>query len=327
MTDLNGGNQPPIRTRTLWSWDTTGATPVATGFPQQNGFAATKTGLMPNDLRAFVSVPIVIYGNPSQAQVDSTILGWIRQAEDLVETNTSVLLCQTWIAAQPAQTLQQMAAAGLVPNTASGIQIQGYDYDLAEAAYDFMFPRAQDEGWMAQTLRYRPVQSLTYSDTDFTAIKNTAFIYPLLNQFFRMPLTWNVEDRDFGYVRYVPATNTQMLPLFAMQLALMGFAESVPGAMWMQYTAGLTPFDYQARWSFMKQLVLCEAAVIALSSIQGSINLGALQIDTTIDGMRQSIKYSEGGAFAGLIKQFEKRKQELMDKARAMVSGPMMGWL
>ena len=129
---------------------------------------------------------------------------------------------------------------------------------------------------MYQTLRYRPVQSMGYSPANPTAVKNIAFIYPLLNVFFRLPRAWIVEDRDYGLIRMVPATNTQMLPLWAMQLAFMGFAESLPNGLWFQYTAGLTPNDYNSRFSFMKELVLAEAALTALNSIQGTINLGEL---------------------------------------------------
>ncbi len=198
---------------------------------------------------------------------------------------------------------------------------------MADAGYDFMFKNAQDEGWMAQTLRYRPLQSVAYSDTDYTAIKNTCFVYPLLNTYYRMPTTWNVEDHDFGYVRFVPAANVQMLPLFAMQLAFMGYAESVPGAINFQYTAGLTPFDYQSRWSFMKELVLAEASIRALAAIQGTINLGQLSQRTSVDGLSYEVKFDPNGPYAGLIKMQKSRRKDLMDLARSKVSGPMITFL
>lgn len=331
MSDsLNGGQLPLVPTAPLWSWDTSSLVPTVTGFPQASGFATTKTGLVPSDLQQFVGVPLVFYGNPPVAVTDKTVTQWIRWAEDWVEQETSVLLCQTWIASPPSPNIAVTNALGLTfPSlvAGSGYQKQGIDFDLQDSAYDFFFKNAQDEGWMAQTLRYRPVQSVTYTPDDATAIKNTSFIYPLLNQYFRMPRNWNVEDRDFGFVRYVPSTNTQMLPLFAMQLAVMGFAESVPGAIWFQYTAGLTPFDYQARWGFMKQLVLATAAITALSAIQGTINLGATSVDTMVDGLRQQMKFSENGPYAGLINNFSKQRDSFMTRARAFVAGPMMTFI
>lgn len=317
----------PVPTAPLWLWDTTGAIPIVSGYPQASGFAPTKTGLLPADLQGFVGVPLVYYGNPPVAVPPSTIQQWIRWAEDSVEQQTSILLCQSWIASPPSPNAAVTSQLGLVLQSSGGYQIQGRDFDLFDAAYDFQFKNAQDEGWMAQTLRYRPVQSTGYNPLDSTAIKNTSYVYPLLNQYFRMPRSWNVEDRDFGFVRFVPSTNTQMLPLFAMQLAFMGYAESVPGAIWFQYTAGLTPFDYQGRWSFMKQLVLAEAAVMALASIQGTINLGVLSIDTMVDGLRQQMKYSEKGPYGGLIDTFGRMRDELLKRARAYTSGPMMTFI
>ena len=335
------GSTPFVADQALWGWDTTTnpSFPTVSGFPvgtsntYPTGFAPTKTGLGAIDLRNFAGVPLQYYGNPPCPVPDATLLEWIRYAEDRVEQQTSILLCQTWVASPPAQNAVVTRACGLIPNTDSGFQIRGYDYDLEDSGYDFQFPRAQDLGWLYLTLRYRPLQSVTYgvvgsgamaATQGITAIKNTAFIYPLLNQFFRMPTSWNVEDRDFGMVRYVPATNTQMLPLFAMQLAFMGFSEDVPGAIWLQYTAGLTPYDYQGRYRFMRELVLLEATITALSTIQGTINLGAKSVQMTVDGMSYKTDYDVNGPFAGLINMFEKRRDGLMKMAVQLVSGPMV---
>jgi hypothetical protein len=336
------GATPLVPTQSLWLWDTSSSLPVVSGYPvgpsstYPSGYAPTKTGLRPQDLQNFIGVPLVYYGNPPIPVSPGTAQDWIRQAEDTVEQQTSILLCQTWVASPPAQTAQIAEACGLLVNTESEFQIRGYDYDLEDAAYDFQFPRAQDEGWLYYTLRYRPVQSTTYgvvgsgatpATQGITAVKNTSFIYPLLNQFFKMPSSWNVEDRDFGLIRYVPATNTQMLPLFALQLAFMGFNDSVPGAMWLQYTAGLTQYDYSNRFSFMKQLVLAEAAILALMAIQGTINLGAKSLQMTVDGMSYKTDYDIAGPYAGLIKQFTMRRDELMKRAVNLVSGPMVNFM
>ena len=339
MPVIAQGAGPLVQDTTLWQWDTTGSIPVVSGFPvgvsntYPTGYAPTKTGLSPTDLQNFVSVPLQYYGNPPTPVASGTIQEWIRYAEDKVEQDTTILLCQTWVASPPELTLQDTQAAGLIVNNSSGAQVRGYDYDLEDAAYDFMFPRAQDEGWLFLTLRYRPVQSVTYNVSGSpatlgtTAVKNTSFIYPLLNEYFKMPVSWNVEDRDFGFIRYVPAANVQMLPLFAMQIAFMGFAESVPGAIHLQYTAGLTQFDYSNRFRFMKELVLCEAALTALSSIQGSINLGAEEISMTVDGLQYRTRYPRTGAYGPLIDNFTKRRDALLSRARQMVSGPMVNYI
>lgn len=334
QTVFSAGQVPPVLGVPLWQWNTASGFPTVSGYPQGNGvFAQTKTGLAPSDLRNMIGVPLQYYGNPPVPVDDPTAYSWIRQAEDMVEQETSILLCQTWVASPPTLSPLQTQACGMLVNSAAGAQIRGIDYDLEDSAYDFMFSRAQDEGWMELTLRYRPVQSVTYGNSGspatlgYTAIKNTAFIYPLLNQFFRIPPTWNVEDRDYGLVRYVPAANVQMLPLFAMQLAFMGFAEDVPGAIWVQYNAGLTQFDYSSRYSFMRRLVLCEAATMALRSIQGTLNLGFDEIVTTVDGLSQRFRYGKDGPFGSLISQFEKECSVLLNRAKNYVQGPSINYV
>jgi hypothetical protein len=163
--------------------------------------------------------------------------------------------------------------------------------------------------------------------TNLNGTKNVAFIYPLLNEFFRMPQTWVVEDPDRGLVRFVPATAVQMLPLFAMQLAFMGFAESVPGGMWFQYTAGLTAADYQSKWRFMRQLVLARSAVTALKSMQLSVNYGAVETQITADGLSRRMRFDPKGAFSGPIMAFEEEVKRLTRRAKSMCGGVHLGVL
>lgn len=191
----------------------------------------------------------------------------------------------------------------------------------------FFFPRSQDAGWMAYQLRLRPVKSIRYDDTDYTAIKRYSFQYPLLNEFFRVPPQWMVIDEDFGFVRLVPSVNVQLLPLFALYLGFMAFTDSLPGGIWLQYTCGLTPQDYSSRWSFIRQLVLAEAAITALSIIQGTINVGYSERQIQTDGLNYRARFNPEGAYAGLIKTFEKMRDTLLRTAISKVSGPMLTFL
>ena len=329
-------NQPspqvggPVQTGALWNWITSvpGQEPVVGTY---SSGAQTKTGLQPNDLRAYVVVPIQAYGNPPVPISDLTIMGWIRDAEDEVENDTNVRLCQTWIAAPAAKTQQETQLLNLV--TVNNYQQLGVDYDDAEPGYDFFFSRFRDEGWGYQRLRWRPVKSASVVDPtgtvspNYTGVKNVAFIYPLLNEFFRMPLNWTVEDQDRGLIRFVPATAVQMLPLFAMQLAFMGFAENVPQGLWFQYTAGLTAADYQAKWRFMQQLVLARSAVTALKSIQLSVNYGATETQITADGLSRRMKFDPKGPFAGQIAAYEEEVKRLTRRAKSMCGGIHLGIL
>jgi hypothetical protein len=320
------GSGPFLTSAAAWTWSVSGAgAPVVTKY---SSGASTKSGVQPSDLRAYVGVPLQVYGNPPIPMQDTQIVQIIRWAEDWLEHKTNLLLCQSWIASPPASTQLQAQAIGITPAGSGVAQRLGIDYDIEDAAYDFMLPRARDEGWMVYSLRYRPVKSLSYTSVDndafSKAIKKIAFIYPLLSEFFAVPPTWIVEDHDFGLVRLVPSANVAMLPLFAMQLSVMGFAESLPGALWMQYTAGLTPSDYQTRYSFITELVLATAAITALGIVQGSINFGIEQQSVNIDGVQYQTKFPKEGPYSGLIKQFASKRDDLMATARDMVSGPII---
>ena len=237
---------PTVQTKALWNWTTpvvgvaqqvlSYSTPPPSS-PGASG-AATKTGLLRSDLEAYIGTSVQFLTNPPSPVADGTVTQWIRWAEDDIESETNVRLCQTWIASPPAKTQTETQLLNL---GVQGLYQQlGVDYDLAEPGYDFVFERWRDEGWGYERLRWRPVKSVEQFDDsqavsqNYVGLKNTAFIYPLLNEFFRMPPSWVVEDQNRGLIRFVPATSVQMLPLFAMQLAFMGFAQSVPQGLWFQ---------------------------------------------------------------------------------------------
>jgi len=319
-------NQSQLQTTALWHWDTTNPyNPKVLGFSQsyfdQYGVdQLTKTGLLPTDLENFTGVPLVFQGVTPTPIPSGQILQYIRYAEDEIERYAGVLLCQTWVAAPPEITNQYAMAAGL----AGSGQMLGVNYDYAEAAYDFDYSRYKDEGWGYMLLRNRPVQSQFYTQTDYTAVKNMVYIYPLLSQFFAIPISWFVEDHRSGFLRVVPSENVQMLPLFTMQLALMGFAETLAGAIHLQYTAGFTQQDYDGEYSFIKRLVLTKAAILALAAIQGTINLGATETSTGVDGLSQRTQY-QPGAYVGIIKEWRAQEKNLMTQLINHVAGPMVG--
>lgn len=308
---------PIVSTKALWTWDLTGDDPVAIGY---RGGTPTKTGLASGDLQNFVGVPLVRYGRPPVPVSPDDLLEWIRSAEDWVEQRTGILLTPTAIASPPARSAAQAQSASVAPVTAGGGMLQGIDYDLADAAYDFKFDRSQDNGWLVQSLRYRPLRILGNAQS---AIHQMAYVYPLLDQFFQIPVEWFVEDLDFSLLRIVPSANIQVLPLFAMQLSFQGFTDSVPGAVWLQYTAGLTRTDYSTRFRFMRQLVLAQAAIFALNAVQGTLNQGLDSQAVLTDGVQTTYKYRASGVYGDLIQQHTTTRDELVGVAFA-VCGPVM---
>jgi hypothetical protein len=330
-SNVNPGQYSVIPTTALWNWGTpvAGQAPVVQSYI---GGSPTKSGVTPAMLEAFIGIPLQYFTTPPSPIPAGVILNWIRYAEDEIEIETNIRLCQTWIAAPPSRSAYATSAIGL--GVSGSFQNLGVDYDYSEAAYDFHFQRAVDEGWLYNRMRWRPVKSVelfqpagSFDESNLTGIKNWSFIYPLLSEFFRMPVSWLVEDQNRGLVRAVPATDVQMLPLFAMQLAFMGFAESIPGGLWFQYVAGLTANDYNSSWSFMQQLVMAKAALRSLRAMQTSVNLGALMIQTQIDGVMQQQKYSERGAFHGQIEEFKQEIKILTTRAKSMGGGVHLGIL
>ncbi len=319
-----------LPTSAQWTWNLTGTQPVVVSYPTTNG--PTKSGLMPIDVTNYLQMTVQQFTNPPVPVSDAVMLQWIRWAEDDIEQETNIRLCQTWIAAPAARNLNETGLLRL--GTTNLYQQLGVDYDFSEPAYDFFFERAKDEGWLYQRLRWRPVQGVDMVDPagiinpqNFTGVKNIAFIYPLLDEFFRLPQTWLVENQARGLVRMVPATNVQMLPLVAMQLAFMGFAQSVPGGLWFQYTAGLTANDYNANWSFMRQLVLAKAGATALIAIQTSLNMGVLETLTQADGLALRTKYGEKGPFYGTIQNLQAEVKRLTLRAKMAGGGIHIGIL
>ncbi len=300
-------------TRAIWTWNTSTNPPSVIAY---NSGIATKTGLTPGDLTAFIGVPAVIYSNipncPPTPITPAQLLAYIRQAEDWVEQESGILLSKAWIAS-PVVPPDEILATGILTTSppASG-QVQGIDFDIYDSGYDFYYRRYLMEGWGIQQMRYRPLKN----------VYNMSFIYPLLSEFFRVPPTWIIQDQDAAFVRIVPAANVQMLPLFAMQLAFMGFAQSLPQAMWFQYVAGLDSLDYQSRYAFMKTLVLATAAIYLLRTIQGSINFGVTRQATSVDGLRYETSYpKDGAAYTGLIMQWQQQQQQLLRTAVDLVRG------
>lgn len=317
---MSGSNGPPVETNSLWQWDTTN--PNAPFVIAYYGGSPSKTGLIPQALRNFVGVPLVRFGKPKSILVsDEELFEHIRSAEDQVEQDTGLLLCPTSVASPPCRSGLQSLGAGIIGRAANGGQQQGVDYDLPDAPYDFKFDRSREDGWLVQSYRYRPLRIL---DGTTTATKQIAYVYPLLNEYFQIPNSWYQEDLDFALLRVVPAVNVTMLPLFALQLAVQGFSNSVPGGIWYQYTAGLTPFDYQSRFRFMKELVLCQAAIVALMGTQGTVNQGLDKSQVLADGVQTMFQYRAGGAYKDLIDNFMKRRDELLHRAIAQVAGPVI---
>jgi hypothetical protein len=335
MSASTGGPQDerfPIPTRALWTWSTPvqGRAQTVLSYPTVPGMP-TKTGLSRVDLENYMGIPISYRGLTTMEVPDSTVISWLRWAEDDIETETNIRLCQTWIASPPAKTLIEKTLLNLT--TQGMFQQLGVDYDVADSGYDFIFERWRDEGWGYIHLRWRPVKMVEQVDdsqplsTNWHGVKNTAFIYPLLSQFFHMPPSWIVEDQNRGLIRFVPAVSVQMLPLFAVQLAFMGFAQSVPQGLWFQYTAGLTPNDYNSEWSFMKELVLARAGITAFSAMQTSINMGGLELTINVDGLMRRVKYSDKGPFAAQIANLEKRLEPLLRRAKMKGGGIHLGIL
>lgn len=327
---------PPITPAAYWHWDTTTTPSTLLGFSlaQFNATGTdrlTKTNLGVADVQNFVNIPLQAQGLNTLPLPESTIIQWIRWAEDEVEQRTGAMLTTTWVSSpMEVQTGAANAANIKVPN---GYMVLGRDCDYADTPYTFDYNRYKDEGWGALSLRHKPLKDITYTPNDvagpgqgFTAIKSMVYIYPLLSQFYAIPLQWIVEDPLASYITLVPSTNVVMLPIYAMQLAMMGFAQSLPGAIHTQYVCGFTDSDYAGSFSFVKQLVLAKVAIQALRSLQTSISVGTTEQRITINNWEQSTKYNPA-PFRGAIEDFEHLEKKLMNRMVNELIGPFVNTL
>src|ERR1700743_2391148 len=93
-----------VPTQALWTWSTpvAGQSPVPISFPTVSG-APTKSGLGKPDLEDYLQASIQRFGNPPTPISNQVVERWIRYAEDEIEGETNIRLCQPWIAARAAQ--------------------------------------------------------------------------------------------------------------------------------------------------------------------------------------------------------------------------------
>jgi hypothetical protein len=147
-------------------------------------------------------------------------------------------------------------------------------------------------------------------------------MYPLLNNYYNIDPSWYVETKDFGFLRIVPSRNVQMLPLFALQLAVAGFSNNLPGGWVLMYTAGLAPSDYVGRFSFVKNAISASVCAAILTQLQAGVNQGSQEVTVQADGVATTQKWNAKGAFAGEIAAFQAQYEALKDDAYWLVGGP-----
>jgi hypothetical protein len=321
--NVTGTGYYPITPQALWDWGPNPSNPngplVIQGYNTfSSGPTPTKTGLTAQDIQDYCGVPLYYKGNPPRAVTEQEIIRRIRRMEDSIEQNSSVLLTPTYIASEPIRDVDLMPQLQIISSSGNGIMNQGVEYDLADDKMDFRFEQAQDNGWLNLMLRYKP---LNIFNSDQTAVKKWAYVYPLLSAYFNISPSWFVENRPFGYLRVVPAQNVQLLPLFMLQLSVQGYTSSTPGGIALYYTAGLSENDYNTRFSFIRELVCAATCASLLGSIQGTYNLGTTESALLADGLQYSVKYDPKGPFAGLIANFNSIKDELLTELTWQTGG------
>jgi len=80
--------------------------------------------------------------------------------------------------------------------------------------------------------------------------------------------------------------------------------------------------EESASREFVQELVLAQAAISILSSLQGTLNMGLESTTILADGVQTQFKYRPDGAYNDLIKRFTMRRDELLETARWQVGGP-----
>ena len=71
--------------------------------------------------------------------------------------------------------------------------------------------------------------------------------------------------------------------------------------------------------------MLTKASILALTSIQGTINLGAIENSTSVDGLSRKVQYKDA-PFRGIIKSWQDLEKDLTDNLINQVTGPMVDY-
>jgi hypothetical protein len=158
----------------------------------------------------------------------------------------------------------------------------GMPYSV-DAPYDYDQDFFWGDKWGFIVTRQKPI----------IAIQSIVFAYPApTTGFFTIPGDWLRIDQKFGHIRMIPASNAGFAPLNAFVLQALSGSRSIPFAIQITYTAGLTNprQDYPEILNVVKQRAALNILQFGFLPQSGSISADGLSESMSFD----LAKYKEG---------------------------------
>lgn len=174
----------------------------------------------------------------------------------------------------------------------------GQPYDV-DAAYDYDPDFFWGDRWGFIQLRHKPL----------IAIQSMVFAYPApTTGFFTIPPDWLRTDLKYAQLRLIPASNANIQPLNAFILQALGGSRSIPFAIEITYTAGLSnpKRDYPELLNLVKRRAMLNVLNFGFLPQSGSISADGLSESTGFDirkfdeGINESL-YGPKGSNGGLM--------------------------
>lgn len=168
-----------------------------------------------------------------------------------------------------------------------------------DAAYDYDQDFFWGEKWGMISARQIPIIS----------IQSIIFAYPApTTGFFTIPNDWVRMDQKYGHIRLIPASNAGFAPLSAFVLQALSGSRSIPFAIQITYTAGLSnpKQDYPELLNVVKRRAMLNVLNFGFLPQSGSISADGLSESTGFDirkfeeGINEAL-YGMKGSNGGLM--------------------------
>jgi hypothetical protein len=254
----------------------------------------TKSGIVIEDFRKDY-----LFGLPSRLRKpeewsDDFLFNKIRAAENELERTLDCYYTPKRIVCEPGANL-----------------VQGQDYDIAEAAYNYSSDFYQGENWGQIRLRRYPVHR--------SPLPTVVFAYPNVdNRIFTVPPAWVRLNEDYGVIRLVPNSSSIAATFSAFILTIFSGGRGVPQSIFVNYTAGFSGVTEKGDLADNFQDLVELTKHLAILNIVDEAFLPS-SVSNSTDGISQSFSYQ--------LKDYRENYEKKFGRFRDMVKGIRMGVL
>jgi hypothetical protein len=252
----------------------------------------TKSGIKLDEFRKDYLFGLPSQLRPASEWSESFLVNKIRSAEDALERDLGIYYTPKRVVCEPKDTL-----------------VQGKDYDIAEAAYDYSTQFFVGENWGGIRLRKYPIH--------VTPTPTITFAYPNIDhKIFTVPPTWVRVNGPYGMIRLVPDAIAIYASFTAFILSVFSGGMGIPQSVFVNYTAGFSGVeekaDLEADYRDLLELTKQKAV---LNIVDDAFMPGSMTNST--DGISQTFSYQ----VKDLREGFDKKVTQFRNKVKGIRLG------